>query len=86
MTTMTNGLHPGARLLCYLLGDLTDDDGKVMVRSSELLRATGWANRASLRKRTHELEDPGVVSVERAKRADGGHRRNLYVPIGDDHR
>lgn len=64
MTTMTNGLHPGARLLCYLL------------------RATWWANRASLRKRTHELEDPGVVSAERAKRA----RRNLYVRIGDDHR
>lgn len=68
MTTTTNGLHPGARMLCYLL------------------RAPGWANRASLRKRTHELEDPGVVIAERAKRADGGHRRNLYVRIGDDHR
>ncbi|MEE1651828.1 helix-turn-helix domain-containing protein [Brachybacterium sp. J144] len=86
MSTATYGLHPGARLLYYVLRDLADDDGRVSVPSAELLRATGWANRASLRKRTHELEDAGVLSIERTTRLGGGQGPNIYRLNGDDHR
>ena len=86
MSVMTNGLHPGARLLYYVLRDLADDDGTVAVPSAELLRATGWSNRASLRKRAHELEAAGVVSIERTTRRDGGQGPNIYRLSGDDHR
>lgn len=86
MTTMTVGLHPGARLLYYVLRDLAGDDGRVMVASSELLRRTGWANRTTLRRRTHELENAGVVSIERTTRPDGGRGPKVFTLSGDDHR
>lgn len=86
MSVMTNGLHPGARLLYYVLRDLADDDGTVAVPSAELLRATGWSNRASLRKRTHDLVNAGVVTVEPTVRPDGGQGPNIYRLNGDDHR
>lgn len=85
-TMMTNGLHPGARLLHYVLRDLVDDDGVVTIYSGELLRATGWANRASLRKRTHDLVDAGVLTVEPTVRPDGGQGPNRYRLNGDDGR
>ena len=83
---MTNGLHPGARLLYYVLRDLAGEDGAVTVESAVLLRATGWANRASLRKRTRDLVNAGVVTVETTARPDGGQGPNRYVLNGDDHR
>ena len=86
MSVMTNGLHPGARLLYYVLRDLAGEDGAVTVESAVLLRATGWANRASLRKRTHDLVNAGVVTVEATARPDGGQGPNRYVLNGDDHR
>ena len=86
MSVMTNGLHPGARLLYYVLRDLAGEDGAVTVESAVLLRATGWANRASLRKRTHDLVNAGVVTVETTARPDGGQGPNRYVLNGDDYR
>ena len=85
MSVMTNGLHPGARLLYYVLRDLAGEDGAVTVESAVLLRATGWA-RASLRKRTRDLVNAGVVTVETTARPDGGQGPNRYVLNGDDHR
>ena len=80
---MTNGLHPGARLLYYVLRDLAEGEASVAVPSSELLRATGWANRTSLRKRTHDLVNAGVLTVEPTARPDGGQGPNRYRLNGD---
>lgn len=85
-TTMTNGLHPGARLLYYVLRDLAKGEASVAVPSSELLRATGWANRTSLRKRTHDLINAGVLVVKPTALPNGGQGPNGYVLHGDDRR
>lgn len=77
-----SALHPGARLLHYVLADLAGDDREVTVPSSALLERTGWANRASLRKRTRDLVDAGLIEVIETVRADGGRGPNCYVLTG----
>lgn len=78
MTTAMDDLLPGARLLHYVLRDLADEDGRVTAPSAELLKATGWNNRASLRKRTHDLEDAGLIVITPSVREDGGRGPNTY--------
>lgn len=80
----TRALHPGARLLLYVLREMADEENTVCVPSSELMRRTGWGNRMSLRKRAHELSNAGLLTIERTKRPDGGQGPNRYHLIGDD--
>lgn len=84
ITAMTNGLHPGARLLYFVLRDMADQDGTVVVPSAELLRATGWQNRASLRKRSRELVEAGVITVEQTTQPTGAGGPNRYTLQGGD--
>lgn len=81
-TEMTNGLHPGARLLYFVLRERAEADGSVVAPSAELLHATGWANRASLRKRTNDLVRAGVVTVEPTTLPSGARGPNRYTITG----
>lgn len=86
MTTATYRLHPGARLLLYVLWELADDESTVCVPSAELMRRTGWGNRMSLRKRAHELANAGLLTIEPTERPDGGQGPNRYRLNGVDDR
>ncbi|MBK0332508.1 hypothetical protein I8D64_13995 [Brachybacterium sp. MASK1Z-5] len=81
-TLPLRGLHPGARLLLFVLRDLADESGAVCETSGVLLEATGWANRASLRKRMHDLEDNGFVDLEPTYRENGGRGPNIVRLTG----
>ena len=80
--TTINGLHPRARLLDYALRAPAHKYVRVAVPGSELQRATGWANRISLRSRSHDL----ILTVEPTAHPDGGKRLNDYVLPRRDHR
>lgn len=78
VTTFPPDLHPGARLIHLVLEGLADESGEVQIRSADLLEATGWTNRASLRRRTHDLEDAGLVKVIPTYLHDGRRGSNIY--------
>ena len=84
--TTINGLHPRARLLDYALRAPAHKYVRVAVPGSELQRATGWANRTSLRKRTHDLINAGVLVAKPTALPNGGQGPNGYVLHGDDRR
>lgn len=75
-------LGPGARLLLYVLRDRADGTGSVVLRSAELLEATGWTNRATVRKRSAELVRAGLVRVEPTTLPSGGRGPNRYTLRG----
>lgn len=82
-TTTGNALHPGTRLLLFVLRDLADEHGEVYASSSELLRRTGWANKMSLRRHMIRLERAGEVERTETYREDGGRGPNRYRLKGD---
>lgn len=73
---MTECLHPGSRLLLFVLWDLADDEHVVHVSTAELLRRTGWTNRSSVRRHLARLTEAGVIEVEPTSRPDGGRGPN----------
>lgn len=81
-TLPLRGLHPGARLLLYVLRDLADENGEVHETSAVILEQTGWSNRASLRKRTRDLEDNGFITVTPTYLENGGQGPNVFRLTG----
>lgn len=77
-TTNLRGLHPGARLLLLVLEDMADEHREVRASSGELLEATGWTNRSTVRKRTTELEGAGLVQRVPVYGDRGGRMANVY--------
>ena len=61
--TTTTPMHPGERLLLYVLRDLDDGSGKVTVTNGELAKRCGWSARYTVRKRLHGLVNHGQVEV-----------------------
>ena len=57
--TMPN-MHPGERLLLYVLRELDDGSGRVTVTNGELAKRCGWSARYTVRKRLHGLVDRGL--------------------------
>ena len=82
-TTTGNALHPGSRLLLFVLRDLADEHGEVYASSSELLRRTGWANRMSLRRHMIRLEQAGEAERVETFREEGGRGPNVIRLKGD---
>lgn len=82
-TTTTETMHPGERLLLYVLRELAGDGGRVTVTNTELAARCGWSARYTVRKRLHGLEDRGLVTVERNADEYGSTLANTYV-IGKD--
>lgn len=72
-------LSPGARWLYRILRDQVGEDGSVVLTSGELLGLTGWRNRATLRKRSHELENAGAITLEPTTLASGATGPNKYT-------
>lgn len=77
--TTTTDMHPGERLLLYVLRDLDDGSGRITVTNGELAERCGWSARYTVRKRVHGLVNRGLVEVTRNVDAYGSHLANTYV-------
>lgn len=78
-STMTTDMHPGERLLLYVLRELDDGSGRVTVTNGELARRCGWSARYTVRKRLHGLVNRGLAEVTRNVDEYGSHFANTYV-------
>lgn len=76
--TMPN-MHPGERLLLYVLRELDDGSGRVTVTNGELARRCGWSARYTVRKRVHGLVNRGLVKVSQNVDEYGSRLANTYV-------
>jgi repressor of nif and glnA expression len=80
MTTTTDtGMHPGERLLLYVLRELDDGSGAVTVTNGELAKRCGWSASFTVRKRLHGLEDRGLLTTTRNVDEFGSHLANTYT-------
>lgn len=79
MSATTTDMHPGERLLLYVLRELDDGSGRVTVTNGELAGRCGWSARYTVRKRLHGLVNRGVVEVMRNVDEYGSHLANTYV-------
>ena len=78
-TNAPTDLHPGERLLMYVLRELDDGSGEVTVSNAELQERCGWTASYTVRKRLHGLEDRGLLTVTRNVDEFGSHLANTYV-------
>jgi len=76
--TMPN-MHPGERLLLYVLRELDDGSGRVTVTNGELAERCGWSASYTVRKRLHGLEDRGLLTITRNVDEFGSHLANTYT-------
>ena len=76
--TMPN-MHPGERLLLYVLRELDDGSGRVTVTNGELAERCGWSASYTVRKRLHGLEDRGLLTITRKVDEFGYHLANTYT-------
>ena len=76
--TMPN-MHPGERLLLYVLRELDDGSGRVTVTNGELAKRCGWSARYTVRKRLHGLVNHGLIEVTRNVDEYGSHLANTYT-------
>ena len=76
--TMPN-MHPGERLLLYVLRELDDGSGRVTVTNGELAERCGWSASYTVRKRLHGLEDRGLLTITRKVDEFGSHLANTYT-------
>lgn len=79
MSVSSTEMHPGERLLLYVLRELDDGSGRVTVTNGELAKRCGWSARYTVRKRLHGLVDRGLVEVTRNVDEYGSRRANTYV-------
>lgn len=79
MSVSSTEMHPGERLLLYVLRELDDGSGRVTVTNGELAKRCGWSARYTVRKRLHGLVDRGLVEVTRNVDEYGSHLVNTYV-------
>lgn len=79
MSVSSTEMHPGERLLLYVLRELDDGSGRVTVANGELAKRCGWSARYTVRKRLHGLVDRGLVEVTRNVDEYGSHLANTYV-------
>lgn len=80
MTTTTDtDMHPGERLLLYVLRELDDGSGAVTVTNGKLAKRCGWSASFTVRKRLHGLEDRGLLTVSRNVDEFGSHLANTYT-------
>jgi len=77
--TVSTEMHPGERLLLYVLRELDDGSGAVTVTNTELAKRCGWSARYTVRKRLHGLEDRGLLTVTRNVDEYGSHLANTYA-------
>lgn len=76
--TMPN-MHPGERLLLYVLRELDDGSGRVTVTNGELAERCGWSASYTVRKRVHGLVNRGLVKVSQNVDEYGSRLANTYV-------
>ncbi|MGP5033816.1 hypothetical protein [Brachybacterium alimentarium] len=81
-TLPLSAMHPGARHLLLTLRRMAGGNGIVCETTTGLLEASGWTNRATLRRRIRELEDEGFIVIEPTYRDDGGRGPNVYRLTG----
>lgn len=79
MSGATTDMHPGERLLLYVLRELDDGSGRVTVTNGELAERCGWSARYTVRKRLHGLEDRGLLTITRNVDEFGSHLANTYT-------
>ena len=79
MSGATTDMHPGERLLLYVLRELDDGSGRVTVTNGELARRCGWSARYTVRKRVHGLVNRGLVKVSQNVDEYGSRLANTYV-------
>lgn len=75
----TTDMHPGERLLLYVLRELDDGSGRVTVTNGELAERCGWSARYTVRKRVHGLVNRGLVKVSQNVDEYGSRLANTYV-------
>ena len=79
MSATTTDMHPGERLLLYVLRELDDGSGRVTVTNGELADRCGWSARYTVRKRVHGLVNRGLVKVSQNVDEYGSRLANTYV-------
>ena len=79
MSGATTDMHPGERLLLYVLRELDDGSGRVTVTNGELAERCGWSARYTVRKRVHGLVNRGLVKVSQNVDEYGSRLANTYV-------
>ena len=62
-TTTDSNLHPGQRLLLYVLRDNADEHGRARISMRALTAECGWKNRSVTRRHMRELERAGLVTT-----------------------
>ena len=91
MSFSSTAMHPGERLLLYVLRacltpdadgrseELDDGSGRITVTNGELAKRCGWSARYTVRKRVHGLVNRGLVKVSQNVDEYGSRLANTYV-------
>lgn len=73
------GLHPGARLLYFVLRDLAEGSDTVTVGRDALSTRCGWGASNTVRKRLRDLESHGYITKTERYTEWGARLPNTYT-------